>query len=317
MGKNRGQFQAIPELDNVPKPFLRWAGGKRKLTDLLTDSIPRNFDFQKGRYFEPFVGGGAFMFALGNKDSETYIPGKNIFINDTNPDLIASYRVIKTDIYKLIERLKRYSKDVSKSAFERMRNLEPRDDISRAARFIYLNKTCFNGLWRVNSKGDFNVPWGKLKSPAIFNEENLLACSIRLKGSHISGKDFARAVEKCRSGDLVYFDPPYLPISASSSFSKYAKDDFAYHDHEKLADTIRELTTKGVYVILSNSDTELGRELFGRVLTLHQVPMSRSISASGSSRKPVMEILGTNFVMYPGARLSTFKELNRFKGTLP
>jgi len=316
MEKNRGQSQAIPALDNVPKPFLRWAGGKRKLTELLTDSIPRSFDFQKGRYFEPFVGGGAFMFALGNKNSETFIPGKNIFINDTNPDLIASYRVIKTDIYKLIERLHRYSIDTSKSAFDRMRNLEPRDDISRAARFIYLNKTCFNGLWRVNSNGEFNVPWGKLKSPAIFDEQNLLACSSRIKGSHITGKDFATVVEKCSSGDLVYFDPPYLPLSASSSFSKYAKADFTYQDHEKLADTIRDLTAKGVYVILSNSDTELGRELFRRVLALHQVPMNRSISASGSSRKPVMEILGTNFVIYPEARLSKFEELNRFKGKL-
>lgn len=316
MGKNRGEFQVNPMLDNAPKPFLRWAGGKRKLTELLTDSIPKNFDFQKGRYFEPFLGGGAFMLALGNKYSATYIPGKNVFINDTNPDLIASYRVIKTDIHKLIERLNRYSKDTSKSAFERMRKSEPKDDISRAARFIYLNKTCFNGLWRVNSKGEFNVPWGKLRSPAIFNEENLLACSIRLKGSHITSKDFVSAVKKCGSGDLVYFDPPYLPLSASSSFSKYAKDDFTYQDHEKLADTIRELTKKGVYVILSNSDTELSRELFGQVLTLHQVPMSRSISARGSSRKPVMEILGTNFVLDPEARLSAFKGLNRFKGAL-
>ena len=316
MGKNKGEFRIISAQENLPKPFLRWAGGKRKLTELLTDSIPRNFDFQKGRYFEPFLGGGAFMFALGNKGSENYIPGKNIFINDSNPDLIASYRVIKTDIYKLIEKLNRYSKDTSKSAFERMRKLEPKDDVSRAARFIYLNKTCFNGLWRVNSKGEFNVPWGKLKSPAIFNEENLLACSIRLKGSHITNKDFASAVEKCSSGDLVYFDPPYLPLSASSSFSKYAKDDFTYHDHAKLADTIGELTKKGVFVILSNSDTQLGRELFDRVLTLRQLPMNRSISAQSSSRKPVMEILGTNFSIYPNARLSTFKELNQFKGLL-
>ena len=220
---------------------------------------------------------------------------------------------MRSEIDLLVKRLSKLSQDTSKSAYEKIRSSSPEDEIGRAARFIYLNKTCFNGLWRVNSKGVFNVPWGKLKNPLIFDEEGLRTCGNRLKGAHITRGDFGKAAAKARKGDLVYFDPPYLPLTASASFSKYAKDDFTVEDHQRLANLIKTLTKNGVHVILSNSDTPLSREIFGPVLTLRQVSMNRSISASGNSRKPVMEILGTNFPIPKRATLSKYEKINTNK----
>jgi DNA adenine methylase len=302
----------IPDLAQ-PTPFLRWAGGKRRLTDLLIDSFPESFEPKSNSYFEPFIGGGALVFALGDKTRERYIPGKNLYLNDSNPELIVTYQVVRSEIDSLIKKLSRLAQDTSKSAYEKVRSSSPQDEIGRAARFIYLNKTCFNGLWRVNSKGVFNVPWGKLKDPLIFDEESLYACSNRLKGAHISRGDFGKAAAKAKKGDLVYFDPPYLPLTASASFSKYAKDDFTVEDHQRLADLIKALTKKGVHVILSNSDTPLSREIFLPVLALRQISMNRSISASGNSRKPVMEILGTNFPIAKDATLYKHRKINTNK----
>jgi DNA adenine methylase len=296
-----------------PKPFLRWAGGKRRLTNLLIDSIPKSFDPKSDCYFEPFIGGGALVFALGDKTHELYIPGKNLYLNDSNPDLIVTYQVVRSEVDSLIKKLSRLAQDTSKSAYEKIRGLSLEDEVGRAARFIYLNKTCFNGLWRVNSRGVFNVPWGKLKNPLIFDEEGLRACSNRLKGAHITRGDFAKAAAKAKKGDLVYFDPPYLPLTASANFSKYAKDDFNVEDHQRLADLIKTLTKNGVHVILSNSDTPLSREIFSPVLALRQISMNRSISASGNSRKPVMEILGTSFPITKNATLSKYKKINQSK----
>lgn len=292
------------------KPFLRWAGGKRKLAELIIESVPTNFDPIQNRYFEPFIGGGALVFALGNPRGDLYIPGKNLHLNDSNPDLITTYKVVRSDVEGLIRKLTKLSRDTSKATYERVRSSKPKDEISRAARFIYLNKTCFNGLWRVNSKGEFNVPWGKLKTPNILNEENLRACSKRLKGSHLTSGDFAKALEDVSKGDLVYFDPPYIPLTSSASFSKYAKDDFSIEDHERLSDLIAKLVKKGVHVILSNSDTSLSRDIFGPHLTLRQISVKRSISAASSSRKPVMEIIGTSFPVPPSSYLSKCKTVN-------
>jgi DNA adenine methylase len=316
MKRVRTKSENSQEANSLPKPFLRWAGGKRRLTELLIDSIPKRFDPVTGKYFEPFIGGGAMMFALGDKHSDSFVKGNNVFINDSNPDLIATYKVIKLELDELIRKLHSLARDTSKEAYDRIRKTKPRDEVSRAARFIYLNKTCFNGLWRVNSKGEFNVPWGKLKDPVIFNTKNLAACSLRLRGAKISCGDFELAVRKAQKGDLVYFDPPYLPLSASSSFSKYAKDDFTFKDHEKLAKVILDLTKRGVFVLLSNSDTPESRELFGTIMNLRQIPMNRSISASSSSRKPVMELLGTNFLVEPDSLLSKFKQVKENRGNL-
>lgn len=297
----------------APQPFLRWAGGKRRLTNLLIQAFPQDFDPKVNKFFEPFIGGGALMLATGNKNAEMYIPGKNLVINDSNPDLVIVYKVIKGQLPELLAELDKLSKNLSKEEFERVRSSSPNTNVARAARFIYLNKTCFNGLWRVNSSGQFNVPWGKLKNPLIYDASNLEACRKRLTGAKITVGGFSEAVTLAKKNDLVYFDPPYLPLSASSSFSQYSKDNFGVRDHEELAETISRLTRKGVYVILSNSDTPETRRIFGKTLTLRQIMMNRSISAASHARTPVNEVLGTNYSIKKGTEISALKVISRPK----
>jgi DNA adenine methylase len=247
------------------------------------------------------------MLALGNKNLPVFVSGKRLLINDSNPDLVTTYITIRDEVEPLVKKLEILAHDVSKKAFLRIRADQPRDDVSRAARFIYLNKTCFNGLWRVNSKGEFNVPWGKLKNPRILDSENLWAVHARLQGARISKGPYQSALESSRKGDLVYLDPPYIPLSASSSFSKYAKEDFGILDQYALAGVIDGLTARGVSVILSNSDTPLTRKIFGDSLALHQIAVQRTISAKASSRKPVNEIIGTNFPTTSSSHLRNLK----------
>ena len=306
--KNRANSKGLLlELPSTPKPFLRWAGGKRKLTPIIEELFPSNFQGTNNLFFEPFMGGGALTFYLGNRNLKNFVPGKNLVLNDINPDLISTYQVLRDSVEELILELKVRSKDLSKDAFEKMRALKPKTDIVKAARFIYLNKTCFNGLWRVNNKGEFNVPWGKLRNPKIYDENELRLVSARLRGSKIINVNFATAVQEASKGDLVYFDPPYIPLSDSSSFSKYAKDDFGILDHFSLSGVIKGLTSRGVNVILSNSDTALTRKIYGDILDLRQLSVQRSISASSSSRILVKEILGVNFPVSKQYRFSKLK----------
>lgn len=276
-------------------PFLRWAGGKRRMTEILINSFPKSFDSNHSKYFEPFVGGGALMIRIGDESAPIFVAGKNVHINDINPDLILTYQAIQKSPMKLMSELEKMAIKKDESEFYKIRSLEPKNNIQRAARFIYLNKTCFNGLWRVNSDGKFNVPFGKLKNPSIFERENILAISKRLKGSTITNLPFTNAVANAKEGDLVYFDPPYIPLNETSSFSQYAKDGFGLMDQHALAGVIDGLGKRGVHVILSNSDTRETRDIFGPVLTLHQISAPRSISAKASSRGTVKEVIGLNF----------------------
>ena len=303
--------QKTASVKPYPIPFVKWAGGKRKLAPLLIETFPIEFDPEKNRYFEPFIGGGALMFALGQPGGKLIVPGKSLFINDMNPELTNTYEVIRDNVSALIKELEVLSKKINEKTFYDIRSTVPRSKVARAARFIYLNKTCFNGLWRVNSKGEFNVPFGKSKKPSLFVEENLRACSKRLKGSTITNVSFEKAVSKARKGDLVYFDPPYIPLSASASFSAYAKEGFGMNEQELLAETIGKLNAKGVYVLLSNSDTPLTRKVFRKSLTLRKVLMSRSISSSGSTRKPVYEVLGMNYSHLRGSAMGNLDLVSR------
>lgn len=271
-------------------PFLRWAGGKRVLAPQIIAAMPSDFDPAKHRFFEPFVGGGAVMLAL-----DGVVPGKQLVINDMNPDLVCTYRSIQTDLPALLTTLRRFAKDTSQSGYEAMRARQAKSSVECAARFIYLNKLCFNGLWRVNSKGDFNVPYGHLKNPNVVDEPLLTAISVRLQKASIRHGSYATALADAKDGDVVYFDPPYVPLNAAS-FSKYAKDDFGTLDQYGLAGVIRGLDARGVRVILSNSDTPLTRVIFGGLLELRQLSVARSIAASGSSRQPVNEVMGFNYV---------------------
>ncbi len=306
--------QSLPRKSTAsvyPSPFVKWAGGKRKLAPLLIETFPEDFDPEKHRYFEPFIGGGALMFALGNPEGKIVIPGKNLYINDLNPELTNTYEVIRDSVSALVKELEKLSTKINEKTFYEIRQTVPRGKVARAARFIYLNKTCFNGLWRVNSKGEFNVPFGKSKNPSLFIEENLRACSRRLKGSVITNESFEKAVSKARKGDLVYFDPPYIPLSASASFAAYAKEGFDLSDQESLSKTIEKLTSKGVFVLLSNSDTPMTRKIFRKTLTLRKVLMSRSISSSGSTRKPVYEVLGMNYSHLRGSAMGELDLISR------
>lgn len=278
-----------------PTPFLRWAGGKRKLAETIISAFPKSYSPNENNFFEPFVGGGALSLHLGNRSHGQYVPGKRLFINDINPDLVTTYKVIQQDPILLMRKLDSMAKNLSKEEFERIRGLRPTNPLAIAARFIYLNKTCFNGLWRVNNKGEFNVPWAKLKNPLIYNRDNIELVSERLQGATITNRSYTAALSNASESDLVYLDPPYAPLNQTSSFSKYTKEDFGMLDQFALAGVIDGLTSRGVHVILSNSDTPITRKIFGDSLTLHQMSVTRSISANSSSRIQVKEIIGVNF----------------------
>lgn len=280
-----------------PAPFLRWAGGKRRLLPAILAGAPATF----GAYFEPFIGGGAVLFALR-------LAGDRVTINDVNPDLLAVYRALRDDPETLIDGLAAHATAVSADDFYAMRASTPANDMERAVRMVYLNRTCFNGLYRVNANGEFNVPYGKLRHPVVCNAELLRACAAALDGVRIREGSFADAVADADAGDFVYFDPPYIPLSPTASFSRYARDDFTQPDQERLAAIVTELTGRGVHVMLSNSDTPLTRDIFAG-LDLHSVSVARSISASAGSRTRVREVIGVNYPTSAMRDPDTFTDL--------
>ena len=298
-----------------PSPFLRWAGGKRRLTHALIETFPLEFDPKKHRFFEPFVGGGALAFALGDKDSESFVSGRNLSIGDMNPELINTYKVVRDSVHELIEELAKLEKKIDEFNYYRIRKDIPNSTIARAARFIFLNKTCYNGLWRVNRDGLFNVPFDKKKTgkASLFSHENLVACSQRLQGASIKHCSFDKAVAKATQGDLVYFDPPYIPLTPTASFSSYSKEGFGIDDHRLLTEVIRDLTRRGVYVLFSNSDTSLTREIFRNDLALRRLYMRRTMSAKGDNRKDVYEILGMNYAHLQGTLMGQLQFVSRPK----
>ena len=280
------------------KPFLRWAGGKRQLLDRIHKVFPQEFSLDRNSFYEPFIGGGALTFSLASGQfgatSSVYPRQSKVLIGDQNPDLVAVYTTIRDDVDSLIKLLKSPRFEISEKAYYSVRNMDCcQTGVEAAARFIYLNKTGFNGLWRVNSKGHYNVPWGQLKNPTIFEPETLRSVAQRLVGARITHTEYSSAVNSAVANDVVYFDPPYIPLSTSSSFSQYAMADFGLMEQNQLAATIAILKSKSVDVILSNSDTELSREIFGSVMNLYQIDASRAIAAKASSRGSVKEIIGT------------------------
>ena len=235
------------------------------------------------------------MLHLGEKNNSFYVPGSRLHISDMNPDLVMAYLAIQNQVAELMSLLDVLSRDLSKDAYLRIRAEIPNTDLERAARFIYLNKTGFNGLWRVNSKGLYNVPWGQLKSPSLYDRDNLFEVSERLQGAEITHSDYRTALQEARQGDLVYLDPPYIPLNLSSSFSKYAKDDFTIENQRELGSQISDLSKRSAAVILSNSDTPETREIFGSNMHLFQIDAARAISAKASSRGKIKEIIAVNF----------------------
>jgi DNA adenine methylase len=266
----------------VPKasPFLKWAGGKRKLLYAIFKLAPRSFD----RYLEPFLGGGAVALALG------YSP---MLLNDSNADLINTFRVVRDDLDSLISlldaNLQRHSEDYFYTV--RAQKLDDLSPCEQAARFIYLNKTCFNGLYRVNRFGQFNVPYGRYDNPALYDRENLIAASHVLRRAELYAEDYTVFLKQhARPGDFIYLDPPYVPISQYSDFKRYTKEQFREEDQRSLALLYNELVELGAYPVLSNSYSETTLSLYADH-DIQVVYASRNINHDGTGRDPIQEIL--------------------------
>ena len=269
----------------ISKPFIKWAGGKRQLIKELIKLLPANYN----RYFEPFIGGGALFFA---------IQPKNAYISDINPELINLYNVVKNDVDLLINDLIKYKN--TEDYFYKIRNLDRKPSykkfskVRKASRFIYLNKTCYNGLYRTNSKGYFNVPFGSYKNPNIIDKQNLKACSELLKKTEIVSSHFLAIENEIKTGDFVYFDPPYIPINKTSSFTKYYKDDFNIDEQIKLKELCDRLTKKNIYFMLSNSYSKLILNLY-KQYNIKKIKATRTINSKANKRGAINELIITNY----------------------
>jgi DNA adenine methylase len=261
------------------KPFAKWVGGKRALLPHLRARVPAQFN----RYFEPFVGGGAMFFDMQPPMSQ---------LTDMNAHLIRTYAAVRDDVENVIAQASALAAANCREFYYAARSLDPAelDDAAAAAWFLYVNSAGFNGLWRVNKAGRLNVPYGSKNGAFAVDVDNMRACSAALQNARIAHAHYADAVADARDGDFVYFDPPYVPMSASSSFTAYTADGFHDAEQLRLAATIRALKARGVFVLVSNSGAPRVRELYAG-LTIHEVARSGRISCKGDGRAPVKEVI--------------------------
>ncbi len=272
------------------KPFVKWAGGKRQIIDKLKKYVPDEFD----TYYEPFVGGGALLFELSPKKA---------VINDSNMELMNVYKCLcdLDKFKKMCSVLNHYETQHSEEFYYEIRNKDRNkasynrlSDYTKAARTIYLNKACFNGLYRVNSKNEFNVPFGKKLKINTYEGSNLITVSnyLTMNDIKILSVDFEEAVSTAKKGDFVYFDPPY--DSDTNTFNSYTEEGFNKDEQRRLAKVFKELDARGVYVMLSNHNTVLINELY-KDYNIHLIEAKRNINANGSKRGNVEEVIITNF----------------------
>ncbi|MRR34058.1 DNA adenine methylase [bacterium] len=274
------------------KPFVKWAGGKRQLVEELLRSRPGEYN----RFIEPFIGGGALFFAL---------KPENAYISDINEELINIYKVVRDDVDALIVELKKHEKKYKggdpQEYFYAIRNVDREtryarwSRVKKAARLIFLNKTCFNGLFRMNSRREFNTPFGFYVNPAIVDENNLLACSSALASTEIAAAGFDHVLKIAKKGDFVYFDPPYVPLTATANFTAYTGEGFDLEMQTRLRDVCIELDGKGVKWMLSNSDTEFVHGLYQERFHIRTVEASRAINCKADKRGKVSEVIVTNY----------------------
>jgi DNA adenine methylase len=284
-----------PARDRTPRPILKWVGGKGQLLNEIlvrVEMLPVGFR----RYHEPFVGGGAVFFEMARRNM---LPRAKACISDNNPRLIAVYQGVQQDVDAVIARLERHKKrhhdGDSKAYYYKVRAQQPDNLIDQAARIIYLNKTGYNGLYRENSKGLFNVPFGRYKNPAICDEANLRAVAEALsKHAKLAVQSFGAVLGDAEPGDLVYFDPPYDPVSKTASFTSYAQGGFGELEQRELAETYATLAERGVYVLLSNSSTKLIRHLY-KDFNIDTVYATRAVNTRADRRGKVSEVLVRNF----------------------
>lgn len=278
-------------IEEKPKPFAKWVGGKRQLLAqfrLMNLYPPEKFDTKNSRYFEPFVGGGAVFFDL--------LP-ETAFLSDLNNELVVTYNVIKNNVENLIKSLKKHKLDKEYFLKIRSQNPEKLSDINTASRFIYLNRTCFNGMYRVNSKGGFNVPFGKYANPLICDEVNLRKVSKSLKNVDIKKQDYKEVLKKAKKGDFIYFDPPYYPVSKTASFTSYTSEAFLDKEQTELRDIFKELHKRGCFIMLSNSDTPFINKIYSEIkgARITKVQAGRAINSDASKRGKITEVLVTNY----------------------
>ena len=280
------------QLISNPKPFVKWAGGKRQLLPVITSHIPSKFE----RYFEPFLGGGAVFFSLVSEERKS-----KWFISDLNSDLTLSYVTIRDRVKELVLSLENHAANYSKnqsSYYYKVREANPKNDIDKVSRLIFLNKTCFNGLYRVNSKGKFNVPVGRYVNPNIVSKENLFEVSRVLQSKDISIKcqDFEDALKGIGHEDFVYLDPPYQPVSTTASFTSYTDSDFDFSDQKRLYAKFKALDKKGVKVLLSNSRSDKIIELFNEFSDgIIEINANRFINSVSQKRTGHTELLIKNY----------------------
>ena len=263
------------------RPVLKWAGGKSRLLTQLSPLLPTRM----GRYFEPFLGGGAMFF---------HLQPLGAVVSDLNEDLVNLYRCVRDDVDALVADLGRHPYE--KDYYYAMRAQDPAtlSPVARASRMMYLNRTCFNGLYRVNRRGAFNVPFGRYSNPTICNEARLRAVSGVLDGTDIRHGSYADAVREARAGDFVYFDPPYQPLTATANFTSYTKAAFGETEQAELAETFAELDRRGVRCMLSNSYTPLICELYAN-FRIDTVVAPRAIARTVEGRAPVLEVVVRNY----------------------
>jgi len=282
------------KINPLVRPFLKWAGGKRQLLPEIVKYVPKRIS--KHTYYEPFIGGGALLFQLQ--------PPKAV-INDSNTELINCYKVIRDSLDELMEELSKDKYSNSETSYYEMRDLDRStkkyaslSEVEKAARIIYLNKTCYNGLFRVNSQGQFNVPFGRYKNPNFLDDAVLRAVNKYLNSNDITllNQDFAEAVKDAKRGDFVYFDPPYDPVSETASFTGYDVNGFNRDEQERLKEEFDALHKKGCKVMLSNSCTDFILDLYKDYQdTIIKVRATRSINSNALKRGRVDEVLVLNY----------------------
>jgi DNA adenine methylase len=281
MRRSKEAASLEPEPLGSPRPILKWVGGKAQLLEQMRPLFPEKW----GRYFEPFVGGAAVFFDLRARDAE--MPA---VLSDVNAELVGLYVAVRDDVDSVIAELRKHVYESDHYYAVRAQDPAKLSPAKRAARTIFLNKTGYNGLYRVNKSGTFNVPFGRMTNPLICDAPNLKACARALAGVTIEHRDYTAVLDHAKKGDFVYFDPPYVPVSATSDFTAYVPGGFGEEAQRRLADVFAKLARRRVHVMLSNSDTPLVRKLYAD-FDVQVVYASRSVNSNIARRGKVGEVV--------------------------
>jgi DNA adenine methylase len=273
-----------------PRPFVKWAGGKGQLLPTLEQYFPTHFS----TYYEPFLGGGAVFFYIVERR-----PRFTAILSDINEELITAYHVVKEKVEQLIKLLENHKaqyKLAPEKYYYKVREQDPTDEVEKTARLIFLDKTCYNGLYRVNKEGKFNVPFGRYKDPKVAGKENLRIVSqvLNWTNAKILPKDYQEATKDARKGDFIYFDPPYQPVSSTASFTSYTNSGFSFEEQKRLGNWFTELDKRGCQILLSNSDTKEIWDIY-EGYQIETVAAMRAISCKGDKRKGHTELIICNY----------------------